>query len=238
MDIDDVNFENEQAVKLVNTYQQKINAWQFEVTGYVNYILNYIYLQPRGITQTIRGVYPYYRYTQTDALFIGMDVSATHEFSKNFATSGKVSLIRASDVKNDDFLVFIPSNRYEIQLSYKEADRFALKDFFIDATVKYVDKQRRAPRVITPREFQESQENDTDPFNGDYSNFDFMEAPPAYALINLSAGFSIKRDKVRYNFRATAENLLNTSYREYTNRFRYYADDLGRNFILSFKFIF
>ena len=167
-----------------------------------------------------------------------MDVSATHEFSKNFTTSGKVSLIRGSDEKNDDYLVFIPSNRYELQLGYKEPDGFALKDFYFEATLKFVDKQRRAPRVITPREFQESQEDDSDPFNGDYSNFDFMEAPPAYALVNVSTGFSVKKENVRYNFRVAAENLLNTSYREYTNRFRYYADDLGRNFILSFKCIF
>ena len=30
-------------------------------------------------------------------------------------------------------------------------------------------------------------------------------------------------------------NLLNTSYRNYLNRLRLYADDLGRNFLLTFK---
>ncbi|KKM72261.1 hypothetical protein LCGC14_1422330, partial [marine sediment metagenome] len=30
-------------------------------------------------------------------------------------------------------------------------------------------------------------------------------------------------------------NILNTSYRNYLNRLRYYADDLGRNFTLSLK---
>ena len=34
------------------------------------------------------------------------------------------------------------------------------------------------------------------------------------------------------------DNLLNTSYREYTNRMKYYADDLGRNFTVGVKYIF
>jgi iron complex outermembrane receptor protein len=167
-----------------------------------------------------------------------MDLSAAWQASRNVKVGSTVSLLRASDERNDDYLLFIPSNRYEVNIRFEEPDRFKLKDFFIEAKVKYIDEQRRAPRVITPRDFQESQENDTDPFNGDYSNFDFMAAPAAYALVNVSTGFSLKKEKVRYDFRVAAENLLNTSYREYTNRFRYYADDLGRNFILSFKTIF
>jgi iron complex outermembrane receptor protein len=238
MDISEVNFENEQALKLVSSYQRTIGATQFDITGYANYIFNYIYLRAGGITETIRGVYPYFRYTQTDALFLGMDISANWQATKNIKANAKASLLRASDEKNDDYLVFIPSNRYEASIRFEEPHRFALKDFFVETKVKYVAEQHRAPRTITPREFQEALENDTDPFGDDYSNFDFMDAPDGYVLLNVSTGFSIKREKTRYDFRMAAENLLNTSYREYTNRFRYYADDLGRNFIVSLKCIF
>jgi iron complex outermembrane receptor protein len=31
-------------------------------------------------------------------------------------------------------------------------------------------------------------------------------------------------------------NLLNTSYRNYLNRLRYYADDVGRNITLQLKY--
>jgi iron complex outermembrane receptor protein len=65
-----------------------------------------------------------------------------------------------------------------------------------------------------------------------------MQAPEGYLLWNVSTGISLKRDKLRYDFRIAAENILNTRYREYTNRFRYYADDLGRNFLVSIKCIF
>lgn len=238
MSIDDVNFKNEQALKLVSTYQRKVDDLQVDLTGYVNYISNYIYLRPTGITENIRGVYPYYRYTQTDALFLGLDLSAIWQASRNLKAGAKASLLRASDERNDDYLVFIPSNRYEASLRFEEPDKLKLKEFFVETKLKYVAKQNRAPRTISPRDFKEAYENDVDLFENDKSNFDFMDAPDGYFLVNVSTGFSIKREKVRYDFRVTAENLFNTSYREYTNRFRYYSDDIGRNFLLSFKCIF
>jgi iron complex outermembrane receptor protein len=238
MNIDEVDFENEQALKLVTSYQQQVGALQFDVTGYANYIFNYIYLKPGGITINLQGALPYFRYTQTDALFLGAVISGTWQATNRLKLGSMVSLLRASDDRNRDYLEFIPSNRYELSFRFEEPARFTLKDFFIETKLKYVDKQRRAPRKIGPEEFQDAQENDTDVFNGDYSNFDFMEAPDAYFLLNVSTGFSVKREKVKYDFRVSADNLLNTSYREYTNRLRYFADDMGRNITLAFKCIF
>ncbi|MFT5642129.1 MAG: iron complex outermembrane receptor protein, partial [Cyclobacteriaceae bacterium] len=46
-----------------------------EIVLYVNFIKNYIYATPRGITSTVRGTFPYWIYTQEDALFMGGDFS-------------------------------------------------------------------------------------------------------------------------------------------------------------------
>ena len=101
-----------------------------------------------------------------------------------------------------------------------------------------MSRQSRAPRVVTVEEINDAHEQGKDPFENDDSNFDFMEAPPGYFLWNVAAGVSVKGEKTQYDFRLGSDNLLNTTYREYTNRFRYYADDLGRNFIISVKCIF
>ncbi|NJN43194.1 MAG: TonB-dependent receptor [Flammeovirgaceae bacterium] len=195
-------------------------------------------MKPTGITQNLRGTYPYFRYTQTDALFLGIDLSAEWQLTDQLKLRPQASLIHASDVTNNDFLVFIPANKFEVALRYDEPNQLPLKRFFAEAKVKYVAMQDRAPRVVTPREIVEAGENGTDPFESDQSNFDFMAAPPAYTLVNVSTGFSVSAKHVRYDARFTVENLLNTSYREYTNRFRYYADDIGRNFMISIKCIF
>jgi iron complex outermembrane receptor protein len=238
MDIKDVPFKIEQALKWVNTYRRNWDRFQVEASAYANYIFNYIYLKPTGITENVRGVFPYFRYTQTDALFLGLDLSAIWQLTPHIKISPKASLLRASDERNHDYLVFIPSNRYELAARFEASKRFALKDFYVESKVKYTARQDRSPRVVSVREINEAHEQGQDPFNGSTANFDFMEAPSGYALWNVSTGFSLHGKKTRYDLRASAENILNTSYREYTNRFRYYADDLGRNFILSVKCIF
>lgn len=237
LDFTTVPFDIERAVKGVASYQRQWGNSFVEVTGYANYLFNYIYLQPRGITQTLRGVFPFFRYTQTDALFLGTDLNGEWAINPHWSASGKASLLRASDEENDDFLTFIPSNRLEVALRYEDDCRFALKNFYAEARLKYIARQSRAPRVITVREIKEADEQNIDLFT-DERNFDFLPPPSGYALVNLSSGFSIKSGGLKYDFRIAAENLLNTSYREYTNRFRYYADDLGRNFLLSVKIMF
>ena len=238
MSIKDVPFKIEQALKWVNTYHYQTEKFQFEATGYVNYIFNYIYLKPTGLTQNIRGVYPYFRYTQTDASFLGLDFSGSWQISSQLKIGPKMSLLRATDERHDDFLVFIPSNRFEVALRFEEPKRYFLKNFFLETKIKYLAQQHRAPRVVTVREIKEARENGINLFSDNSSNFDFMQAPKGYYLWNMATGFSLNKGKVRYDFRIAAENILNSTYREYTNRFRYYANDSGSNFTVSFKCIF
>jgi iron complex outermembrane receptor protein len=238
MNIKDTNFKTEQAVKVVATYQRTWKNFTFEVSPYANYIFNYIYLKPEGITKTVRGVYPYLRYTQTDALFLGADLTGTWQEGNHLKVIPRASLLRVSDETNHDYLVFIPSNRYEVALRYERQALSSLRNFYIESKAKYVAKQTRAPRVVTVQEIKEAEEQGIDLFQNNNSNFDFMAAPDAYLLWNIAAGVSIKSKNVQYDFRIASENTLNTTYREYTNRFRYYADDLGRNVIFSLKCIF
>lgn len=238
LNINDVSFKIERALKAVSTYRYQKSNLAIELSGYANYIFNYIYLKPTGITQNIRGTYPYFRYTQTDALFLGIDITADWNLSKQWKLSPKASLIRASDERNNDLLVFIPSNRYELAWRFEEPNQLPLKRFFAELKVKYVARQSRAPRTITARQIKDASEAGVNLFENDTRIFDFKDAPADYTLVNGSIGFSLDRDKTRYDFRLSAENLFNQSYREYTNRFRYYADDLGRNFMISVKCIF
>ena len=238
MDLDQDNFKVEQAIKFVNTFTRETDKFSASVSGYINYIANYIFLRPVGVTRTLRGVYPALHYAQTDALFLGSDITTDVAIGRGLKWTNRLSLLRASDERNHDYLTYIPPSRIESFLRWTVKQKGRLRNIFVEPKIKYVTKQKRAPRVIPVTKFIEGFENDTDPLEGKSTTFDFMEAPDAYVLINLSAGFSFKSEKVQYNVRASAENLFNTAYREYSNRFRYYADDLGRNFVLSIKCIF
>jgi iron complex outermembrane receptor protein len=65
---------------------------------------------------------------------------------------------------------------------------------------------------------------------------DISTPPDAYHLLNFrsSIDFAIN-DKSNLNVGLMVNNLFDTSYREYLNRQRYFADDLGRNVLLQLK---
>ena len=237
-DINTTNFRIEQALKWVNSYRFQTSRLSGEISGYVNYIFNYIYLKPRGVTQNLRGIFPYFRYTQTNASFLGADLSLSYQLNNHFKINSKVSLLRARDETQKDYLIFIPSNRYELALRYDHPVRNGWKNFFAEARVKYVAHQGRAPRVVTVREINDAKMQGVDLFATDNSNFDFAAAPQGYGLISLSAGISKPIKKSMLDVRISVDNLGNTTYREYTNRMRYYANDLGRNVSLALKYSF
>jgi iron complex outermembrane recepter protein len=238
LDIGEVSYDNEQALKFVGTYSGTWKDFSYAISPYANYIFNYIYLKPGGVFSNLRGVYPYFRYAQTDALFLGVDFSGNLHISDRLHALPKVSILRASDESNDDYLLFIPANRAELTLRYEKPLKGTVRSWYFEPRVKYVAEQKRAPRFISVSQLNEANEQQVDLFAEDDSNFDFMKAPDAYTLLNASLGISLQNEKVKYDVRLSSENLLNTTYRDYTNRFRYYADDIGRNFVFSLKCIF
>ena len=59
------------------------------------------------------------------------------------------------------------------------------------------------------------------------------DSPPAYFLLNGTADFRIALGHRReLKFMLVGENILNNLYKEYTDRFRYYAHERGANFSL------
>jgi iron complex outermembrane receptor protein len=61
---------------------------------------------------------------------------------------------------------------------------------------------------------------------------DYAAPPKAYEIVQANWGINLK--KIDLGIRIS--NALNTSYRDYLNRFRYYADDQGRN--VSFRVLY
>ncbi len=64
------------------------------------------------------------------------------------------------------------------------------------------------------------------------ANSDFLAPPPAYQLLELNWGAKFKQ----FDVGIRVSNALNTSYRDYMNRFRYFVDEQGRN--ISFRLLY
>ena len=234
------DIQNESSVKWVGTYVYATEKTQAEITAYANWIQNYIYLRPQGIDFNSRtGILPLFAYVQGNAFFKGIDININHQLGSNWLWQLQGSYLRAIDTDNKDSeFPFIPSNRVASGIQYKLPTLGKLTDLFVKTSFMHIFEQNNAPRVLSIDDLEALKATDTQPFDTDSRNFDFLTAPEGYTLVNVEAGFKIELAKSELNLKLGVQNLFNTTYRDYTNRLRYFADDLGRNISLNLQYAF
>jgi iron complex outermembrane receptor protein len=66
-------------------------------------------------------------------------------------------------------------------------------------------------------------------------NTDFAPPPKEYGLLTAEIGGAFAFGKQKLQISVTANNLLNAEYRDYLDRFRYFANSQGQNFTLRIK---
>ena len=224
----------ELSYKWVNTFSYVAHKTSLELTAYINYIQNYIYSKPAGITTTSRGALPFFIYDQTNALLAGLDGSVTVEHTQHWESDLRFMFLQATNTKNRERFVGIPPNQLAYAINYKSASLGAFKNFRTGLEASYTFKQYLAPPVISPQEILATGSEEGEMFASAASGFDFLPAPAAYLLLHSYAGI----DLGRFSYQLRVRNMLNTSYRAYTNRLRYFADETGINFALTVKYTF
>lgn len=211
VEIGDANLNSEKSIKWVNGLEYEGKRGTAELTAYVNQINEYIYLNPTGDTfVSLRGTFNVYEYLQANALFYGVDLSGTYRFSDHLNAYLKGSIIRAKNTETQTYFPFIPSDRMDWGLAYS----FGKEANRITLSNLVVARQTREPE------------------------FDLAPAPPAYALLNLGYSRKLKLAGNQFNVGLQVNNLLDTEYREYMNRFRYFTADMGRNILLKLNYQF
>jgi iron complex outermembrane recepter protein len=188
----------------------------FETLFYYQYITDYIYLQPQDEFElTIRGAFPVFNYEQTNAAIYGFDWSATYNILDNFNTNIKYSYLKGVDIYNDLPLIFMPANNLVTTLEYQMMQLGKFENIELEISSKYVFEQTN----LAVKQ-------------------DFVAPPPAYHLVGLRIGAQKQFKKNRIHFFAKVDNLFNVEYRDYLNRQRYFADDLGTSIVLGVNWTF
>jgi iron complex outermembrane recepter protein len=210
----DSTLSMEKALNTIASINYTSDRFSVELGTYFNYIANYIYLKPQPEPiLTVRGAFPYFVYSQTNATFKGVDLSVAWTMYKGLTLTTKLSQLSAYDQGNKGFLVMIPSNRVDNQLKYAFRSAGKREESYISLNNLLVAQQKRVP-----------------------PGGDFAESPKGYSLWNIQAGTQIhcgEKNIIEIGF--AVQNLLNASYRDYMNRFRYYSDDAGRNVSVRLK---
>lgn len=212
----DSSLQSERSVNsgITCAYQSKKLRGTLDV--YYNSIGNYIYETPQSQPITLlSGTFPAFKFTQDNVAIRGADFSLQYDFIAHFTLQSRATIVRGYNKTANDWLIYMPADRYENGIVYNLHELGFMEEPYISAEHVGVLQQTRVP-----------------------PNSDFVAPPRGYSIFNASMGFTthVRKHKVQSDF--TVSNLTNAAYRDYLDHFRYYADNIGINFIVKTKISF
>ena len=224
IELGDLRIDSETSHKFSLSYDRQFKNWGYTLEPHANFITDFILLEPSGVELTLRGAFPVWSYRQINARILGVDASAYVNWAEHWQTDHRFSLVKGNDTQRDQALINIPSANLRNRLLYSRPE---WKGFEIALRSDYVFRQNEFPPniiVFSPEQQEEVL-------------LEINTPPDAYHLLGLFGKMEFPLgEKTRLTTSLTINNILNTNYRDYLNRQRFFADDLGRNFIVQVKF--
>nr|WP_314695804.1 TonB-dependent receptor [uncultured Prevotella sp.] len=199
---------SEQSYKWITSLKYASKYFDVQLDGYLQWINNYIFDQPTGRNITVvSGAYPVFQYRQTRAFFQGVDLDAHVRPVSSLDYHLVTAMIWAREMPSHAYLPYIPSFRLTHSLTWS-LPFFKAFSPKIGLTHRFVAKQTR--------------------FNP--ATDLIANSPEAYHLMGFDVSFSVPmREGQSLRVGLMGDNILNREYKEYTNRSRYYAHDMGRD---------
>ncbi|SDS44318.1 iron complex outermembrane recepter protein [Formosa sp. Hel1_31_208] len=224
IELGDLRLGQEISNRFSGTYNYNTAAFSLSIEAFYNRIADYMFLKPFGIEQTIRGAFPVWNYEQTNASLYGLDVSANYEFSNRLILNHKSAYIKGDDLTNNTAIIDIPAFNTINEITYQNPK---WNNFSASLKSEWVFEQTEFPDYNFDTFIATSNQTVV---------VDISTPPPAYHLLHFysDVNFNIS-DKTTLNIALSITNLLDTNYRSYLNRLRYFADDLGRNMMIQLQ---
>ena len=213
--------------KAVIDFEKKAGDFQFALTPFINVGQNnYIVIEPTGVESTIRGAFPVWEYAAVSALFKGIDIDISYSFDESTQFRNSTSWVEATNTKTDLPLVNIPPLSINNQLQFSLPN---WKSFFVLINSKNIFRQNRFPNNNFTQDVIENGQIVT-------KTVDISTPPNGYHDLGLELNwgpYPLCSSKI--NISLSFDNILDTSYRNYLNRLRFYSDEIGRNISLQIK---
>ncbi|WFO17589.1 TonB-dependent receptor [Cellulophaga baltica 4] len=225
IELGDLSFKSEIANKVALTLQKEGTVFGFSIQPFINNIHDFIVIEPTKVEQTIRGNFQVWEYRQTNAQLLGVDIDATYALSSHVNFNYQFSLVKGYDRQGGGALISMPPVNTTNEITYENPKANNLK-LALQST--YAFRQNEYPNTNFEVYIAQSES---------FELVDVSTPPEAYHLLNFRSSIAVpvtEKSNLSVGFNVT--NLLNTRYRNYLNSLRYYADDLGRNFLFNLKF--
>lgn len=194
---------------------------------YFFYTKNFINEVPSGYQNTQwGGAFVVYKYEQIDAKMYGVDLDVQLKITDNLAYKGSAAYVYGQDMTHDVPLIMMMPPNFNNSLEFSKKE---WKNFYFNVSNNTYLKQTRFPIYNIPIRLFDS--------NGNAYNqeVDISTPPNGYSLWNFQTGVGLSKN---FGVDFSVRNLFNKSYRDYLNRLRFFANDMGRNFILTLKYQF
>ncbi|NLR94462.1 TonB-dependent receptor [Flammeovirga agarivorans] len=224
------NVKPEKGYKWINELKHQSGDNTYTVTAYSHYIQNYVFERPFGVLGTIRGPMPGFIFDQANAVFIGSDFTWQRQWSNSLTGTFGISYLWSQNIEDNEPLINQPpiTTHYELNCNLKPF--WIVESSHLSLRPSFTFKQFQAPRTVPPEDIIDG----TVEITPTSEIFDFKDAPEGYFLFDISYGFKIKD----FTANIAVHNVFNTRYRNYLNSMRYFADEMGRNFLFSINYNF
>ncbi len=226
IELGDLRLEQEKSNKFSTSLIKSGDSYRFELNPYINNISNFMFLKPVAFETTIRGAFPVWEYQQTNALLTGVDLQSRWNINRQWEHLFSVAYVYGQDLTDNMPLIDMPPLQLKTSIKYQKENWSGL---LLELQYESVFTQNRYPNYNFETNIIE---------NGQLTPvvIDISTPPKGYQLLHFYSEIKLSLfAKTSTTLGFSVQNVLNTSYRDYLNRQRFYADDLGRNFQLQLK---
>ncbi|MDY8135128.1 TonB-dependent receptor [Aquimarina sp. 2201CG5-10] len=224
VELGDLRINQETSHKFSFSLQESNEKWGWEIAPYFNIINDYILIEPTAVELSLRGAFPVWEYRQTDARLLGIDAKIYKQWYTHWRTDHSFSLVKGKEIDDDTPLINIPAANLSNRITFQKENWLGLT---ASIESEYTFRQNEFPpniNVFSPQQQQEVL-------------LDINTPPGDYHLLHMNADITVPFFKQNeLNIGVTINNITNNKYRNYLNRQRYFADEVGRNFLLRLTF--
>ena len=202
----DPSLKNETSLNTDLSVRVQTNDLRAEVGGFANYIDNFIFPDPSGAIDPESG-FQIFDITQGDARLVGFEAAVEYHATRFLHLRGTADYTNGQNRTTDTPLPFIPPFRATYSARLEGGDRGVLRQAYLSVGGESNARQSR----IDPDDF----------------------APAAYTLVHLGAGFSLPAGRNSLSVDFQVRNVFDQDYASFLSRYKTYALDPGRNFIVQ-----
>lgn len=227
IELGDLRLKKEQSIKFSSSLSKKWKSVSIEVNPYFHHITNFMYLRPIGFETTIRGAFPVWEFQQTNARLLGIDFHSQWNISSNWQHKFSFAYVNGEDLSKNQPLIDMPPMNISTSIQYKKPEWNGL---LLELQSESVFGQHRYPNFNFETDIT---------VDGEFVPVmvDISTPPKTYQLFHFYSEMKFKTfKKLDTTIALSVQNMLNTTYRDYLNRQRFFVDEMGRNIQFQLKF--